>query len=373
MDNYNYWSDKLKSQDLGDFTSNPEAMLWLKIHSITKKDVMDDFISANSITISSKKIEDKAIELYESIDSAEIALWNTKLDTYFHRKNTEQYNALNIEQLKLDLLRVQHFKWGGDQNNSLDKYFVSHYVKSIASFTELQTKLATDALPVVSNYVIASWYNHWSSIIIEHIFKQHKNVLPTVGQIKSIDFIIKGIPFDLKVTYLPKSDWYQKLISQHLSSKGLLPTEIKVLKKYAKVAKLKYDSKLSENDQHYQIYTQLKSLGGSLFSAAQAELDTIRCETIKYALSHKMELARLLYEHQGSMRFGAENRLYLILIDKNDMQNSWEMKRDFHLLENEIKKYLDNFSANNLSNMKIDFSYSGSHYTTHADVLFIIK
>lgn len=371
MDNYQYWSDKLKSQDLEEFTSNPEAMLWLKIHSITKKDVMEAFLEENSIETISKKVEDKAIELYNSINEDAIGVWNSKLDAYFKSKNAEQYKALNIEQLKLDLLRVQHFKWGGDQNNSLDKYFVSHYVKAIASYTELQAKLATDALPVVSNYVVASWYNHWSSIIIEHFFKQHKNILPTVGQIKSIDFIIKGIPFDLKVTYLPK--WYQPEIAKHLVSKGLEPTEIKLLKKYAKQAKIAYDTTLDENEQHYQILKQLETAGGEMYANVLRDLETMRNETILYATTHKKDLARLMYENQGAMRFGSENRLYLILIDKNDMQNSWEMKRDFPLLESKIKTYLDNFNAGDLPNMKIDFTYSGSRYRTHADVLFVIK
>ena len=86
-----------------------------------------------------------------------------------------------------------------------------------------------------------------------------------------------------------------------------------------------------------------------------------------------MELAKLLYENQGAMRFGSENRLYLVLIDKQDIQNSWEMKRDFKRLETEINKYLNAFQTNTLSSLKVDFDYSGKHYTTHADVIFVIK
>lgn len=371
MQNYQYWSDKLASQDLEEFTSNPEAMLWLKIHSITKKEVMDDFVKLNQLQLTAKKIDDKAVEIYNSIKEEDITNWNTLLDNYFREKNNEQLQALDIDALKLDLHRIQHFKWGGDQNNSLDKYFVTHYVKSISSFAELQSKLATDALPVVSNYVVASWYNHWSSIIIEHIFKQHKNVLPTVGQIKSIDFIVKGIPFDLKVTYLPK--WYQPEIAKHLQSKGLPSSEIKSLKKFAKIAGIQYNSRLDENEQHYQILSQLESAGGKNYTEALDELEQIRNETIDFAVAHKKELAKLMYENQGSMRFGSENRLYLVLIDKKDMQNSWEMKRDFPRLEKAIISYLDAFNSADLKNMKIDFHYSGKDYTTHADVLFVIK
>ena len=86
-----------------------------------------------------------------------------------------------------------------------------------------------------------------------------------------------------------------------------------------------------------------------------------------------MELAKLLYENQGAMRFGSENRLYLVLIDKQDIQNSWEMKRDFNRLETEINKYLNSFETDDLSPLKVVFDYSGKRYTTHADVIFVIK
>lgn len=75
------------------------------------------------------------------------------------------------------------------------------------------------------------------------------------------------------------------------------------------------------------------------------------------------ELAKLLYENQGAMRFGSENRLYLVLIDKQDIQNSWEMKRDFGRLETEINKYLDSFDVKSFLSKKIDFAYSGKQYT----------
>ena len=51
-----------------------------------------------------------------------------------------------------------------------------------------------------------------------------------------------------------------------------------------------------------------------------------------------------LYAHQGEMRFGAENRLFVILADSTDMNQSWKMKRAFSLIEPKVKKYLDTFT-----------------------------
>lgn len=371
MQTYKYWHDLLDRQELTEFTSNPEAMLWLKIHSIAKKDVMNSFVERENLKLSAKKVADRAVEIYDSIDQKDIDDWNKKLDSFFREKNEEQFAELKLEELKLELMRVQHFKWGGDQNNSLDKYFVSHYVKSIRSYEELGTKLQRDALPVISNYVLASWYNHWTSIIIEHIYKKHPSVLPTVGQVKSIDFIVKGIPFDLKVTYLPK--WYQPEIKKFLKSIGLPETELKAVKEIAKKHKIKHNNNISENEQFTQIIAQLKDVSTESYNQTKKILQEIRDKTVEYAISHKRELIKLLYERQGSSRFGSENRLYLVLIDKEDMQNSWEMKRGFNTLEAEINKYLDGFQAETLPSLKLDFEYSGKHYTTHSDILFVVK
>jgi hypothetical protein len=144
---------------------------------------------------------------------------------------------------------------------------VSHYVKAIRSYKELKQKIASEALNVVENYVLASWYNHWTSIVIEHFFKQHKKVLPTIGQVKSIDFIIDGIPFDLKVTYLPSGKWYQDGVKSHLTSLGLPNSEIASLRKFAKLAKVRY-GKLPVTEQHYQIRKLLENHNANLFKEA---------------------------------------------------------------------------------------------------------
>lgn len=77
------------------------------------------------------------------------------------------------------------------------------YVKVYQNYNTLVSKFDSDISSAVQGYVLCSWYNHWSSILIENIFKSHEAVLPTVGKIKKVDFFISETPFDLKVTYLP--------------------------------------------------------------------------------------------------------------------------------------------------------------------------
>ena len=110
--------------------------------------------------------------------------------------------------------------------------------------------------------------------------------------------------------------------------------------------------------------------------AANDVLDTTknrRQEILSYALDNPKELSKWLYENQGDMRFGAENRLFLVLIDNDNWDNSWSLKRNINLLRPKIMGYLDSFSSENIEDMKIEFTFKSHLYTTYADILFIIK
>ena len=61
----------------------------------------------------------------------------------------------------------------------------------------------------------------------------------------------------------------------------------------------------------------------------------------------------------------------MILVDKNDIDNSWKLKRNFTKLKPAINTYLDNFDANKIKNSKVEFNYKGKKYSTLSDILFI--
>ena len=159
---------------------------------------------------------------------------------------------LDTKKLVSELYKLKSFDWGGDYQNSLDKYLVSRYVKVLQSYDTLVSKFDTEINTAVQGYVLNSWYNHWSSILIEHIFKSHKAVLPTVGQIKHVDFFIGKVPFDLKVTYLPAE--YIKARRKELG----LPVELTYLKAKAKELKIDFDKKAKHTDIYYEIVEKLK-------------------------------------------------------------------------------------------------------------------
>ncbi|WP_197739859.1 hypothetical protein [Pedobacter sp. BS3] len=291
------------------------------------------------------------------------------LNAYIQEKNKIQASKLNTEQLVSELYKLKNFDWGGDYQNSLDKYLVSRYVKVHKSYDTLVSKFETEIHVAVQGYVLNSWYNHWSSILIEHIFKSHPTVLPTVGQIKSVDFFISNVPFDLKVTYLPA-----EYIKFKRKERGL-PVELTFLKSKATEAKITFDKKAKDTDIFYEIVEKMKDKNDEFCNSILTTLKNEKLEILKEVQDNPKILAKWLYENQGEMRFGSENRLFLVLVDTDNFNNSWKLKRNLELLKPTIMNYLDNFKNKKIDDLKVMFGYKGKSqiFTALTDIIFVVK
>ena len=365
---FKYWKNLHQSENLEQFSLDEEGLLWLKTKSIVRKEIITEFLLQNSIELKSTRLSDQFIELFNLL-AKNPAQSKTKLDAFIAKKSKQQLTHLDEKKLVSELYKLKSFDWGGDYQNSLDKYLVSRYVKAIQSYDTLLSKFDTEISAAVQGYVLNSWYNHWSSILIEHIFKSHKSVQPTVGQIKHVDFFIDNIPMDLKVTYLPAE--YVKTRRKELE----LPVELTYLKQQARLLKVDFDKSGSASGIYYEITEKLKDKGSK---ASLAVLDTLKSETmgiLEEVIKAPKKLAKWLYENQGEMRFGSENRLFLVLVDTTDFAGSWKLKRNLDLLKPAIEKYLDSFSRKKTTDLKVEFEYKGKPktFTALADVLFVIK
>ena len=343
MSEFEKWDIAFREQKLDVFNYNRTGILWLKVRAICRSRQLKEFLKENNIVLCSTKVSDKNRELFdiltERVDASII------LDRFLQCMNHEWYNEMgvDIEQLKEDLYKVQYYSWGGDQNNSLDKYFISRYVKIISNFSELQSRQSEIAQT-------------------ESLVKKNPRVISAVGEIKSVDFFIDEYPIDLKVTFFPNQFMEQKI-------KNILGTSEKSwLKKKCKNLGISCDTKASESQQIYTLTEKLKEIGRS---DVIRELKVVRDQIIKEAQQNPIELIRWLYENQGEMRFGAENRIYLILADSNDSAQAWKMKRAFSLIEPKIKHYIETFSSESLK--KIQFEFKKRTYSTLSDILFVVK
>lgn len=361
MTEFEKWDNEFRNQNLYAFNGNFNGLLWLKVRAICRSKQLRQFVQKNKIDLTTTKVTERNIELYNILEKRSDAMHI--LDTFLRCLNHEWYieMGVDIDQLKEDLYRIQYYTWGGDQNNSLDKYFISRYVKVLSNYNELLNKQVEIGINAW-NYVQNSWYNNWTSFVIESLFKRNKRVISAVGEIKSVDFFIEDYPIDLKVTFFPSQFMEQKL-------KEIFNTSsITWLKDKCKKAGIYCDKNSSVSQQFYTLSEKIKEANRI---DILNELDNARQQVIKDAQSNPTELMKWLYENQGEMRFGAENRIYLILADTTDLSQSWKMKRAFSIIEPKVKQYLDQFSSSSLKT--INFEFKKKVYTTLSDVLFIVK
>ena len=368
MKDFNYWKNLYESEKLEEFSRDNIGLLWLKTKSIVRKELIADFLKINYLTLQETSLAKQFVELFDLL-CLDISKSQTILDEFIKSENQVQIKGLDIKQLVSELYKLKNFEWGGDYQNSLDKYLVSRYVKVHKSFDTLMSKFETEISVAVQGYVLNSWYNHWSSILIEHIFKSHTAVLPTVGQIKGVDFFINDVPFDLKVTYLPA-----EFIKQKRKEKGF-PVELTFLKNKAKEAEIAFDKTASSSDIFYEITEKMKDRNDKFCADVLETLKNEKLEILQEVQENPEILATWLYENQGEMRFGSENRLFLVLVDTDDFNNSWKLKRNLDLLRPTILHYLDNFKDKKIEDLKIRFEYKGKSqtFTTLSDIIFVVK
>ena len=361
MSNFEKWDKEFRAQNLYAFNNNENALLYLKVRAVCRGKQIKQFIDKNGILINSTRINDQFAELFSVMEKTPNGM--EMLDTYLRDRNNEWYHTMGVdeEKLKSGLRQINNYEWGGDQENSLDQYLVRRYIKVISDLDELRSKadaIATNAW----NFVQTSWYNNWTSYLIESIFKKHRRVLSAVGEIKSVDFFIDNKPVDLKVTYFPGEYMQGKL-------KGVLGnSELTWLKHKAKTFGILPDKNLSDSEQYNFLREEIENHG---HQEVIAQLTKFRKQIVDDARKDPEGLMKWLYEKQSPRLFGAENRLFVVLIDSTDMDQSWKMKRAFSLIEKEVNAYLETFTDTSLK--KIDFTFKKQNYSSLADVIFVIK
>lgn len=361
MSNFEKWDNEFRAQNLYAFNGNENALLYLKVRAVCRGKQIKQFIEKNSIELTSTKISDQFSELFLIMEKTPKAM--DMLDTYLRDRNNEWYHAMGVneEKLKSGLRQINNYEWGGDQENSLDQYLVRRYIKVISDFDILRS-MADEIAANAWKFVQTSWYNNWTSYLIESIFKKHKRVLSAVGEIKSVDFFIDNNPIDLKVTYFPVAYMQEKL-------KDLLGnTELTWLKRQAKILGIIPDKNLSDSEQYNFLKEELENHG---HSKVIKKLSATRKKIVNDARKNPVDLIQWLYENQSPRLFGAENRLFVVLIDLIDMEQSWKMKRAFSLIEPKVNKYLDGFNTHSLR--KINFTFNKKAYQSLADIIFIVK
>ena len=182
-------------------------------------------------------------------------------------------------------------------------------------------------------------------------------------------FFIEDIPFDLKTTYLPEN-----FVKQKRKEAGL-PDELTELKLAAKHHNLYFDKTSKPKEMMYEISERMAVEGGNECRKILDDIYNFRKVLIQKCTENPTLLIQNLYEQQGEMRFDASNRLFVVLADTNDFNNSWKLKRVPSILRNKIHAYLDEFSKEHIDHMRIKFTHKAKSGTFSAlsDAIFIVS
>jgi hypothetical protein len=357
---YSYWKDLFSSNQLNKFNNDKFGLLWLKLKAINRKEnnILKDFCCHINYNLKSNVLDKTFPELYDLLSrNCDNSL--KQLDEYLINKEKEIEKDLDINELITQLYNVDYFRWSSGNNNDLGKSLIERYVKHNSSYDYLINEMNKGIASQVKDYLICTWYNHWTSILIENIFKSSNNVVSAIGRVKSVDFFIEGIPFDLKVTHLP-----QNFIDEERIKYGLKKEDI-AIKKIAK------DAGVICNHADRETLVRMIKDNTKAKEDYDRNIVNFKNQLVNSLKIDASPLERNLYEQQGAFRFGAENRLFLVLIDKENYEDSWKLKRNIELLEPKINDYINNFDKNKITNLT--FNYNSNVYSALCDTIIIDK
>lgn len=352
-------SSLFKNDKFNELCSTSTGLRFLKLRALNRTECLERLFQVADL----EKPDVGSRELFEAAYSANISL---ELIESCAREIYAEERKIRCEaeaDLVNQLYKVQEFNWGGLHQNSLEKTIVDNYIKRITKYAGLCEAIEGELLTSLRGYVICSWYNHWTSIIIEDLFKDHEKVLPAVGLIKKIDFFIGEVPFDLKVTYLPEG-----YLSESRRNAKKRP-ELTLLKQAARKHKLPIPSDLAASGLLQDLWAKVDDHPAKECKDLIAELKAFRSDLIDEIAHDPAVLLKWLYENQGVARFDASNRLFVILVDQENYFDSWKLKRAKALMESKIHEYLDGCAEK--PGRPVSFTWEGVSYSTIADLLLI--
>ena len=336
---------------------------FLKLRSLSRTEILRQLAQSTNINIENVA----GRQLFEFLFCQNIpeAILDAFIKQLYHDERAERIG--NEDNLYTQLYRLQVFDWGGFYQNAVEQTIVNNYIKKIRDYNQLLNSIENDLTPRLRGYILCSWYNHWTSILIEDMFRDHPDVLPSVGLVKKVDFFWHNFPFDLKVTYFPEG--FMKIKRQQ---RGLRP-ELTELKRFARANNINYDRNATDDEIFNELLARITESPNEKAQNFIREFHQTRREIINETVQNPNELIIWFYENQGTRRFDAANRFFLVLIDLNNLEESWKLKRNREILHEGINNYLNQNRDVDFSQFQIDFNWEGDNYQSYATCLFLVR
>jgi hypothetical protein len=342
--------------------SHPNGIYWLKLRSVSRTQQLREL--CEKVGIDCEEIPSRQLFAHVYSCKPDEQAVNEFIEELYERER--RVRRENEDQLVSELYQMKAFDWGGLYQNSLERTIVDNYVKRIQSWEELNRAIENEIHASMQGYVRCSWYNHWTSIIIEDVFKDHPAVLPAVGLVKKVDFFIHDFPFDLKVTYFP--DGYMRQLRQN---EGLRP-EFAELKAFCRQEDIYFDAGKPERILFPELLDKVSEYPTQSAHEFMQDFKATRTRFIRQTIENPTDLKVWLYENQGARRFDAANRFFLILVYLDRLEDSWKLKRNKKLLVDTIHSYLDAMQQGEVESLRISFDWQDRVYETYSDILFVV-
>jgi len=199
------------------------------------------------------------------------------------------------------------------------------------------------------------------------MFKDHEDILPAVGLVKKVDFFWNNFPFDLKVTYFP--DGFMK-VKRH--QRGLRH-ELTELKAFGRQNNINYDRTATDDEIFEELIRRITESPNPVAQSFIQEFHQTRRDIINDTIANPQELIIWFYENQGTRRFDAANRFFIVLIDRNNLEESWKLKRNREILSTQINDFLNANRNIDFNQFQLNFNWEGDNYQSYATCLFIIR
>lgn len=345
-----------------ELAGSEDGLRFLKVRSLSRRAHLKLLFTVAEVTPTATSTDGMFREAYESPTITDETITKTIRQIYAAERSERREREPDLID---QLYRLQVFDWGGLHQNSLERTIVNNYVKKIRAYDQLSNCIENELHSRMRGYVLCSWYNHWTSILIEDIFRDHPAVLPAVGLVKKIDFFINGVPFDLKVTYFPEG-----YVQDCRRAEGK-EAELKLLKQWADRHNVAFSRELPESRLIPDLWGKASDHPSDCAHSLLADMAGFRQQLIQDAQGDPTGLIRWLYENQGLRRFDAANRLFLVLVDPADFFGSWKLKRAKPLLDFGITSYLDHVPPS--PGHAVEFTWDGARHSVTSDVLVVTK
>lgn len=334
-----------KETDLGKLQKEENFSRYILIRTLGKEHICE-ILNNHEILPQSNDYN----ELYEQLFYTEIN--NQEIILYIKNKYPEIRQQRNEEEAHLpEIIKNFGVVSCGIRNDNLNeesKRLVRD--KSIASIEELNSAIEVLLQNKVKGYLLWEYYNQATNDLIEHLFNDNENVIPTLRKITYVDFLMeingKIVPFDLKITHI--SDDYFNCLSSGLTPDGGEDSyaigsdlnELKQIKDYYSSVKKAFDLPNYGSLKKSEIIEVLKSKHINTIDEKLNEFYSKRLDMINSLEQNKKSIEWWNYKFQGERLFKNNNRFYIFLVYDNSFNDARPLKGKIDLITDKVNTEL---------------------------------